>query len=79
MYWRYPHTYGYPRAYWDPWWPSGYHYSATFSVKPGEKDWEWDLDGSKRRVYDYGPRNTVGSGEYILYDSKPYQGNEDDR
>ncbi len=79
VYWRYPHTYGYPRAYWDPWWPHGYHYSATFKLPPGEKDWEWDLDGTKRRVYDYGPRNYVGAPEYIMYDSKPFQGNDDDR
>ncbi|MBT8060093.1 MAG: hypothetical protein KJO33_10880 [Gammaproteobacteria bacterium] len=79
VYWRYPHTYGYPRAYWDPWWPHGYHYSATFTVKPGEKDWEWDLDGNKRRVYDYGPRNYVGSGEYNMYDSKPYRSDTENR
>jgi hypothetical protein len=72
VYWRYPYTYGYPRAYWDPYWSYGYHYSATYDLGPTEKDWEWDLDGSKRRVYDYGPRNYVGSGEYIMYDSKPY-------
>ena len=79
VYWRYPYTYGYPRAYWDPWWPAGYHYSATIDTTVREKDWVWDLDGSKRRVYDYGPRNYVGSGEYIMYDSKPYQSKSEDR
>jgi len=29
-------------------------------------DWEWDLNGNKRRVYNYGPRNYVGSGDYIM-------------
>jgi hypothetical protein len=77
VYWRYPYTYGYPRAYWDPYWNYGYHYSATFEVDRAEKDWEWSLDGSKRRVYDYGPRNYVGSGEYIMYDSKPYDSERD--
>jgi hypothetical protein len=77
VYWRYPYTYGYPRAYWDPYWHYGYHYSATYEVDLTQKDWEWSLDGSKRRVYDYGPRNYVGSGDYIMYDSKPYESQRD--
>jgi len=79
VYWRYPHTYGYPRAYWDPYWSHSYHYSATYQVDLAEKDWEWDLEGNKRRVYDYGNRNYVGSGEYIMYDSKPYEGDGNKR
>lgn len=64
-YWRYPYTYGYR----GPWGPYGYgwgypyyhyNYSETFEVNRAEKDWQWDLDGSKRRVYNYGPSNYVG-------------------
>ncbi len=35
-------------------------------------DWEWDLGGGKRRVYDYGPRNYVGSGRYVMPDGSGY-------
>lgn len=79
VYWRYPYTYGYPRAYWDPWYPYGYHSSTTYRVDLAEKDWEWNLDGSKRRVYEYGARNYIGSGEYIMYHSKPYEGDDKKR
>jgi hypothetical protein len=78
VYGHYPHTYGwgaryhpvygrygYRGAYW------GYHpypmsYSATYNTTIREKDWEWDLDGSKRQVYGHGSRNYVGSGTYKM-------------
>jgi len=72
-YWRYPHSYGYAGA-WGPYWPHGYHSSATYQVNRPEKDWEWSLDGRKREVYDYGPRNTIGSGRYVMHDSNVYKG-----
>jgi hypothetical protein len=78
VYWRYPHTYGYPGV-WGPYWPYGYHYSATFEVNRPEKDWEWNLDGSKREVRDYGPSNYIGSGRYVMHDSKVYKGDGRDR
>jgi len=52
----------------------GYNYSATYRVDKAEKDWEWDLDGNKRQVNDYGPRNYVGSGRYVMPDGSPYKG-----
>ena len=51
-----------------------YHYTADFPVNTTEKDWEWNLDGSKRRVYNYGPKNYIGSGEYVMPDSNVYKG-----
>ena len=74
-YWRYPHTYGY-RPYWGGYYPYGYGYShsETYRINREETDWEWDLDGSKRRVYRYGPRNTIGSGEYVMPESDNYKG-----
>jgi hypothetical protein len=41
-------------------------------------DWEWSLDGSKRRVYRYGPRNVVG-GQYVMPESNIYKGDGKDR
>lgn len=73
VYWRYPYTYGYPGV-WGPYWPHGYHYSATFEVNRPEKDWEWSLDGSKREIRDYGPSNYIGSGRYVMHDSNVYKG-----
>lgn len=73
VYWRYPHTYGYGR-YWGGYYPYGYSHSETYRVNTEEKDWEWNLDGSKRRVYNYGPRNYIGSGEYVMPDSENYKG-----
>jgi len=76
-YWRYPHTYGYGyRGYRGARYPYGYGYShsETYNVDTREKDWEWDLDGNKRRVYNYGPRNYVGSGEYLMPESDNYKG-----
>ena len=76
-YWRYPYTYGY-----RPWGPYGYgwgypyyryNYSETFNVNRREKDWEWNLDGSKRRVYNYGPQNYIG-GTYRMPGSDNYKG-----
>ena len=83
-YWRYPHSYGYGarynpvyggygyRGYYGHSYPYGYNYSATYRVDKPETDWEWDLDGSKRRVTDYGPRNYVGSGRYVMPDGSIY-------
>jgi len=83
-YWRYPHSYGYGarynpvyggygyRGYYGYNYPYSYNYSATYRVDKPEKDWEWNLDGSKRRVYDYGPRNYVGSGQYVMPDGSLY-------
>lgn len=65
-YWRYPYPYGYGYGAWGPYYYPRYHYSATFEVDRAEKDWRWDLDGSKRAVYDYGPRNYVGGGTYVM-------------
>lgn len=74
-YWRYPHTYGYGYgARWGPYHHYGYSHSATYDVNTREKDWEWDLSGNKRRVYNYGPRNYVGSGEYQMPESDNYKG-----
>jgi len=73
VYWRYPHTYGYGGA-WGPYSPYGYNYSATYQVNLPEKDWEWDLEGNKRRVYNYGPRNQVGYGKYVMPQSNNYKG-----
>jgi hypothetical protein len=73
VYWRYPHTYGHGR-YWGGYYPYGYSHTETYRVNTEEKDWEWNLDGSKRRVYNYGPRNTIGSGEYVMPGSDNYKG-----
>jgi hypothetical protein len=67
-YWRYPYAYG----YWGPYGPYGYSHSETYKVDSHEKDWEWELDGSKRRVYRYGPRNVVG-GRYSMPESAGYE------
>ncbi len=71
-YWRYPYTYGY--GAWGPYYPYRYNRSETYDVNTREKDWEWDLDGNKRRVYTYGPRNYIGSGDYRMPDSDNYTG-----
>jgi hypothetical protein len=85
-YWRYPHSYGYGarynpmyggygyRGFYGHSYPYGYNYSATYRVDKPETDWEWDLDGSKRQVTDYGPRNYVGSGRYVMPDGSIYGG-----
>ena len=72
-YWRYPRTYGWG-PYWGGYYPHYYSRSETYKVNREEVDWEWDLDGSKRRVYRYGPRNTIGSGEYVMPESQNYKG-----
>src|SRR5210317_1201255 len=73
-YWRYPHTYGYG-GYRSPYYyPHGYSHSATYRVNTREKDWEWNLDGTKRQIYDYGPANYVGSGTYKMPESDNYKG-----
>ena len=66
VYWRYPHTYGYGYGAWGPYYPYSYNYSATYEVNRPDKDWQWDLDGNKRAVYDYGPRNYIGGGTYVM-------------
>jgi hypothetical protein len=71
-YWRYPHTYGY--GAWGPYRPYGYNRSATYSLDTRETDWEWDLNGDKRRIYNYGPGNYIGSGEYKMPESNNYKG-----
>jgi len=77
-YWRYPHAYGHWGPYWGYGWPYGYSHSETFEVNKREADWEWSLDGSKRRVYRYGPRNVVG-GEYVMPESNIYKGDGRER
>ncbi len=72
-YWRYPHAYGYWGPYGAYGWPYGYSHSETYSLKSRDTDWEWSLDGSKRRVYRYGPRNVVG-GTYVMPESNIYRG-----
>jgi hypothetical protein len=69
---RYHPAYGryYPRgAYWGHY-PYPMNTSATYDVTPREKDWQWDLDGNKRQVYDHGNRNYVGSGTYRMNGAK---------
>jgi len=85
-YWRYPYSYGYG-AWYNPvhgrygyrggygyYGHYNYNYSATYEVNKPDKDWNWDLEGNKRRVYDQGPRNYVGSGQYVMPDGKVYRG-----
>ena len=76
-YWRYPHTYGY-RGLWGTYgygWGYPYYYnrSKTYDINQTEQDWEWSLDGSKRRVYNYGPKNVVG-GTYRMPKSDNFKG-----
>lgn len=74
-YWRYPSTYGYGRwGHYPGYGYHGYSHSETYRVNLEDTDWEWNLDGSKRRVYKYGPRNTIGSGEYRMPESDNYKG-----
>jgi hypothetical protein len=78
VYWRYPHAYGYWGPYWGYGYPYGYSRTETIEVNKREMDWEWSLDGSKRRVYRYGPRNVVG-GQYVMPESNIYKGDGKDR
>jgi hypothetical protein len=84
-YWRYPYSYGwgaryYPRygrygfhGYYDPFMPyGGYSSSYTFSKPNHDKDWEWNLDGSKREIHNYGQKNYIGQGTYKMYETRPY-------
>ena len=82
-YWRYPYSYGYGARYYPAhgrygyyggYGYYGYNHSATYTVNQPDKDWQWDLEGNKRQVHDQGPRNYVGSGQYIMPDGKPLQG-----
>ena len=69
---RYHPAYGryYPRgAYWGHH-PYAMDTSVTYNVTRREKDWEWDLEGNKRQVYDHGNRNYVGSGTYNMNGAK---------
>jgi hypothetical protein len=74
-YWRYPQAYGFgfanPRGAYYPYSRST---TKTFPLNTAESDWEWDLDGNKRRVYDYGPQNYIGSGEYVMPDNTSNKG-----
>jgi hypothetical protein len=84
-YWRYPYTYGHG-AWYNPYFGgygfrgySGYYpYSSGFSVTvdSSETDWKWGIEDGKRRVYEYAPQNTIGSGQYILPDGSIYRGEE---
>lgn len=67
-YWRYPYTYGYYGP-WSGWYPYATSYSETFDVTRRETDWEWGLDGSKRRVYRYGPQDNTVGGTYVMPES----------
>ena len=69
VYWRYPYSYGYYGA-WGSYQP--YYYSNSVEIDVSETDWEWHLDGSKRRVYLYGPQNYVG-GQYRMPKSNIHQ------
>jgi hypothetical protein len=73
-YWRYPHTYGYGGYRGAHYYPYGYSHSETYRVNTREKDWQWDLNGDKRQIYNYGPANYVGSGTYQMPDSDNYKG-----
>jgi len=64
--------YGY-RGWYDPYWGYPRSTSITISEPVGEKDWEWDLDGTVRTVYGQGTRNYIGSGTYQMDGSKPYK------
>jgi hypothetical protein len=67
-YWRYPQTYGYhgPRG---GYYPYNYSRSETYDVTRRESDWEWNLDGTKRRVYRYGPEHNTVGGTYVMPES----------
>jgi hypothetical protein len=73
-YWRYPHTYGYGGYRGMHYYPYGYSHSETYRVNTREKDWQWDLNGNKRQIYNYGPTNYVGSGDYKMPESDNYKG-----
>jgi hypothetical protein len=77
-YWRYPYSYGYWGPYWGHGWAYPYSRSETFDLKERNEDWEWSLDGSKRRVYRYGPQNVVG-GKYVMPESNIYKGDGRER
>ena len=75
VYWRYPYTYGHYGpwgAYWPYYYP--YHHSETYEIDRRETDWAWDLDGSKRRVYNYGPQDNYVGGRYVMPKSQGYKG-----
>jgi hypothetical protein len=71
VYWRYPYSYGHYGP-WGAYWPYHHRYSETREFDRTETDWEWSLDGGKRRVYTYGPTNYVG-GTYVKPASNIHQ------
>jgi len=86
-YWRYPYSYGFGAVYnpyfgrygyrgYTGYYPYGYSSSTTISLGSKEKDWKWEGIGNERRVYDYAPQNTVGSGQYVLPDGTLYRGED---
>ena len=76
MYNPYYGRYGHRGYYGYGYYPYNYSHSATYSVDKEEKDWKWDLEGNKRRVYEYAPHNYVGSGQYVLPDGTLYTGKD---
>jgi hypothetical protein len=89
VYGYYPPSYGYGAWYhpawgrygyrggFDPYWGYPRSTSVTITEPVGEKDWEWDLDGTVRTVYSQGPQNYIGSGTYQLDGARPYQASEE--
>jgi hypothetical protein len=74
-YWRYPYTYGHYGP-WGAYYPYDHYSSETYDVTRRESDWQWDLDGSKRKVYRYGPEHNVVGGQYVPpVSEKPGTGN----
>jgi hypothetical protein len=85
VYGRYPPSYGYGawyrpaygrygyRGYYDPYPRST---SVTLNTNVPEKDWEWDLNGNKKTIYDQGARNYVGSGGYNMNGAMPYNSSQ---
>lgn len=71
-YWRYPYTYGYYGP-WGSYYPYYYHSSETYDVTRREKDYEWNLDGSKRAVYSYGPQDNYVGGKYYMPESNTHK------
>ena len=71
VYWRYPYTYGYYGGWgYSPYYyPYHYNHSETYEIDHTETDWEWGLDGSKRKVYMYGPQHNYVGGAYVMPES----------
>lgn len=71
VYWRYPYTYGHYGP-WGSYYPYYYSHSETYDVTRKEKDWQWDMEDGKRRVYNYGAQNYVG-GKYVMPESENHK------